>query len=334
MSASPLAQARVFVTGADGFIGSHLVEALVRQGAQVRALVLYNSWNSVGWLAELPDDVASRVEIVPGDIRDRERIASCVRDCAYVFHLSSLIGIPYSYEAARSYVDVNVTGALNVLESCKAEPALRCLLHVSTSEVYGSAQIVPIPESHPLVGQSPYSATKIAADKLAESYFLSFRTPVVVARPFNTYGPRQTARAVIPTIASQLLAGTPKLKLGSLEPTRDFNYVTDTAAGMLALATCPAAIGQTVNIGTGEEWSIGQTAKMLMELCGRAAPIETDDRRVRPEASEVSRLCADATLIRRLTGWKPEVPFREGLRRTVEWIGKNADRFAPTRYSV
>lgn len=334
MATDDLRGARVFVTGADGFIGSHLVASLVARGAKVRALVFYNSWNSLGWLSELPADTMAAVDVLPGDVRDPARIVEGVADADWVFHLSSLIGIPYSYVAARSYVDVNVGGAMNVLEACRASKNLKALVHVSTSEVYGSAQIVPIPESHPLVGQSPYSASKIAADKMAESYHLSFGVPVIVARPFNTYGPRQTARAVIPTIASQLLAGARELRLGALTPTRDFNYVADTADGMIALALCPAAIGKTVNIGTGEEHSIGDTAKALMALCGREVPILTDESRIRPSGSEVQRLCADASLLRNLTPWRPAMPFHDGLARTVDWIKRNPDKFAPGRYGI
>jgi nucleoside-diphosphate-sugar epimerase len=267
-------------------------------------------------------------------VRDAERVAGAVDGCAYVFHLSSLIGIPYSYVAARSYVDTNIVGALNVLEACRRNPALKRLVHVSTSEVYGTARIIPIPESHPLVGQSPYSASKIAADKLAESYHLSFELPVVTARPFNTFGPRQTARAVIPTIASQLLSGADALRLGALSPTRDFNYVTDTADAMVALALAPAAIGEVVNIGTGQEWSIGDTAAMLMEICGVRVAIESEEARLRPPGSEVNRLIADNAKICRLTDWRPATPFKDGLTRTVDWVRANLDRFDPTGYAV
>ena len=323
----------VFVTGADGFIGSHLVELLVARGARVRALVCYNSWNERGWLRDVPAETLKEVEIVNGDIRDAEHVRSGVSGCEYVFHLASLIAIPHSYDAPRSYVDTNIGGALNVLQACRESKTLRRLVHVSTSEVYGSAQQVPIPESHPLVGQSPYSATKIGADKLAESFHLSFGLPVVIARPFNTYGPRQTARAVIPTIASQLVSGAAVLKLGSLTPTRDFNYVTDTAAGMLALGLCPEAEGQVVNIGSGEEWSIGQIAEMLAAIAGRKVTIETDAARIRPEKSEVNRLLADTTRIRALTDWRSEVPLAQGLERTVRWIEGNLQHFSPGAYA-
>jgi NAD dependent epimerase/dehydratase len=323
----------VFVTGADGFIGSHLVEVLVAAGARVRAMVYYNSWNERGWLRDVPADVLAGVELFPGDIRDAERVRQGVKGAEYVFHLSSLIAIPYSYDAPRSYVETNVVGAINVLQACRESDTLKRLVHVSTSEVYGSAQTVPISEDHPLVGQSPYSGSKIAADKMAESFHLSFGLPVVTARPFNTFGPRQTARAVIPTIASQLVAGSTTLKLGSLTPTRDFNFATDTAAGMLALALCPAAEGQVVNIGSGEEWSIRQVVDMLSEIVGRKIEIETEPERIRPEKSEVNRLLADNRKIARLTGWKSQVPFRKGLERTVEWIGRNLEYFNPSQYS-
>lgn len=324
---------KVFVTGADGFIGSHLVELLVASGAQVRAMVYYNSWNEKGWLRDVPSDVFDQVDLLAGDIRDAERVRQGVRGCEYVFHLSSLIAIPYSYDAPRSYVDTNVTGALNVLQACRESDALTRLVHVSTSEVYGTAQQVPIPESHPLVGQSPYSASKIAADKLAESFFLSFGLPVVTARPFNTFGPRQTARAVIPTIASQLLEGHDQLRLGALYPTRDFNYVTDTANGMLSLALSKAAEGEVVNIGSGEEWSIAQTVQMLIEIVGRQVEVVTDQERIRPEKSEVCRLLADNAKIKRISAWQSSVPFQLGLERTVEWIRLNLKHFDVNRYA-
>ncbi len=328
----PLAGKKVLVTGADGFIGSHLVERLVGAGALVRGFVFYNSWNQIGWLRDLPPEVLAKIEILPGDVRDAERVREAARGCEFVFHLASLIAIPYSYSAARSYVDTNVHGALNVLQACRESDRLVRLVHVSTSEVYGSAQQVPIPEAHPLVGQSPYSATKIAADKIAESFHLSFGLPVVTARPFNTYGPRQTARAVIPTIASQLIAGDGRLKLGALHPTRDFNYGADTVEGMLALAVCREAEGEVVNIGSGQESSIAQVVEMLAELTGRKAVVESEAARLRPERSEVSRLLADTSKMRRLTGWQSRVPLREGLQRTVEWIARNPQAFHPGRY--
>ena len=329
-----LAENRVLITGADGFIGSHLVEHLVAARAKVRAFTYYNSWNQVGWLRDLPPHTMAQVEVFPGDVRDGERVREAVRGCEYVFHLASLIAIPYSYQAARSYVDTNVMGSLNVLQACREANSLKRLVHVSTSEVYGSAQHVPMGETHPLVGQSPYAATKIAADKLAESFHLSFGLPVVTARPFNTYGPRQTARAVIPTIVTQLLAGDGHLKLGAMHPTRDFNFVSDTVAGMVALADCRAAEGQVVNIGTGEEWSIAQLVEILAELTGREAVVESEAVRLRPERSEVNRLLADVAKIRSLTAWRSRVPLREGLRRTVGWIEQNRFAFEPSKYEL
>lgn len=323
---------RVLITGADGFIGSHLLELLVEHGARVRAMVYYNSWNETGWLRDVAEDKLAEVEIFSADVRDSERVAQAVLGCDYVFHLASLIAIPYSYDATGSYVETNIGGTLNVLQACRNSDTIERLVHVSTSEVYGTAQSVPIAETHPLVGQSPYAATKIGADKLAESFHLSFGLPVVTARPFNTYGPRQTARAVIPTIASQLIGGSSKLTLGSVHPTRDFNYVTDTARGMLALALCSPAEGRVVNIGSGEEWSIAQTVDLLSDIVGREVEIVTDEARVRPEKSEVSRLLADNTSIRELTGWRSEVSFRQGLERTVEWIRGNLQAFDPGRY--
>jgi NAD dependent epimerase/dehydratase len=334
MSVGALAGKAVLVTGADGFIGSHLVEMLVESGAKVRAMVFYNSWNTIGWLADCTASTRAAIEIFPGDIRDPERVGEAVKEQDFIFHLSSLIAIPYSYVAANSYVQTNILGAVNLLEGCRRADCATSILHVSTSETYGSAQTVPISESHPLVGQSPYSASKIGADKIAESYFLSFGLPVTTARPFNTFGPRQTARAVIPTIAAQLLSGVEKLKLGALSPTRDFNYVRDTAAGMIALAVNPDAVGKAVNIGTNQEWSIGETAKMLMEITGRDIPIETDEARIRPKNSEVNRLIADTRLINELTGWTPKVDFKEGLTLTADWIKRNLHHFDPSKYVI
>ncbi len=328
-----ITEKRVLVTGADGFIGSHLVELLVAEGAMVRAMVYYNSWNEIGWLRDIPRDVLSNTELFPADIRDAERVRQAVAGCDYVFHLSSLIAIPFSYDAPHSYVETNITGALNVLQACGHSDAFKRLVHVSTSEVYGTAQMAPIPETHPLVGQSPYSASKIGADKMAESFHLSFGLPVVIARPFNTYGPRQTARAVIPTIASQLLAGCDRLKLGALHPTRDFNFVIDTVKGMLALALCPEAEGEVVNIGSGQEWSIGRTVEILCEIVGREVEVITEEARMRPEKSEVYRLLADINKMVQLTGWTGEISFREGLERTVRWIERNMHHFNVEEYT-
>jgi len=322
-----------FVTGADGFIGSHLVELIIEKGGNVSALVYYNSWNEIGWLKDLPQEVLKEVEIVPGDVRDTTHMNQLVQGRDYVMHLASLIGIPYSYDAPRSYVETNIGGALNILEACRKSDVLKRLVHVSTSEVYGSAQYVPIDEAHPLVGQSPYSASKIGADKLAESYHLSFGLPVVTARPFNTFGPRQTARAVIPTIASQVAAGNKIIHIGALSPTRDFNYVKDTARGMLALALANGVEGQVINIGSGEEWSISDIVELICEVSGKAVEIVTDETRVRPEKSEVNRLLADNTLIKSLTDWHSEVDFKTGIALTYQWIQKNLSYFNVGNYA-
>lgn len=324
---------KVFVTGADGFIGSHLVEKLVKIGADVRALVFYNSWNNIGWLADLEDSFQKEIEIFHGDIRDSERVNEGVANCDYVFHLSSLIAIPYSYQAPRSYFETNVSGALNVAEACKANSRLLKLVHISTSEVYGTARQVPIPESHPLVAQSPYSASKIAADKLIESFALSFDLPVVTARPFNTFGPRQTARAVIPTVASQLIAGTKTLKIGDTSPTRDFVFVSDTIDALLQLATSNKAVGEVVNVGTGEEWSIRELIDILSNITNKKIEVEIEDSRKRPEKSEVHRLLADTTKLKQITNWERKVSFEAGLTSTVQWIEKNIKHFDAWTYT-
>lgn len=328
-----LSNKKVYVTGADGFIGSHLVEELVKNGAKVKSLVYYNSWNEIGWLKDIKKEILSDIEIIKGDIRDSDLIRRSIKGSDIVFHLASLIAIPYSYDAPRSYVDTNVTGALNVLEACKDLDSLERILHVSTSETYGSAQYVPIDEKHPLVGQSPYSASKIAADKMAESYHLSFGLPIVTARPFNTYGPRQTARAVIPTIAAQLVSGASKINLGDLSPTRDFNYVTDTALGMISLACCEKAEGEVVNIGSGIEWSIEETFKKLCKISGKEVEIVFDKERARPKKSEVNRLLACNKKISQLTNWSPQYSFEQGLKDTYNWIEENISFFNSTNYS-
>jgi NAD dependent epimerase/dehydratase len=334
MTTESLRGAKVLVTGADGFIGSHLVEELTRSGAQVRALVLYNSWNHRGWLDDCDPKVLARVEVFYGDVRDRGRMQEAVADCQYVFHLASLIAIPYSYHAVQSYVDTNIVGTLNVMQAARESQQLIRVVHTSTSEVYGTAQTVPISEQHPLVGQSPYSASKIGADKIVESLHRSFGLPVVTARPFNTFGPRQTARAVIPTICHQLLNGCTELKLGSLSPTRDFNFVSDTVRGIIALSQCKAAEGQAVNIGSGVEWSIQRTAELLMEGTGRRVPIVCESERMRPEASEVNRLLADNCLIHSLTGWTSLTAFPEGLRRTIAWVSQNMSKFDTRQFVI
>ena len=324
---------RVLVTGADGFIGSHLSEMLVQRGANVKALSLYNSFNSWGWLEEL--SCLNEIEVLTGDVRDPHFVKKITRDVDMVFHLAALIAIPYSYVAPESYIETNVSGTLNVVQAA-LDNGVKRVIHTSTSEVYGTARQVPINEDHPLQPQSPYSATKIAADAIALSFHHAFNLPVVVARPFNTYGPRQSARAVIPTIITQLLADRKVISLGSLHPTRNFNYVTDTCRGMVAVAECDAAIGETVNIGSNSEISIGEIANLIGELMGLKVEISSDDDRVRPENSEVERLCCDNTRIRSLTGFRPEVGLRNGLQRTIDWFSKprNRDRYKADIYNV
>lgn len=326
---------RVVVTGADGFIGSHLTEALVARGAEVTAFCFYNSFNSLGWLDTIPAATFGRLRIFTGDVRDPNGVREALRDARVVFHLAALIGIPFSYHSPDSYVDTNVKGTLNVLQAAR-DLGLERVLVTSTSEVYGTARRVPIDESHPRQAQSPYSATKIAADALADAFHRCFDLPVITVRPFNTYGPRQSARAVIPTIITQLLEGAGQLRLGALTPTRDLGYVADTCAGFLALAECDAAVGREVNIGSGAEISIGDLARLLCELTGRKAEIVTEDARIRPSRSEVDRLLGDASLLTSLTGWRPRVPLREGLQRTLEWFSDPANRrgYKPHVYNV
>lgn len=310
---------KVTVTGADGFIGSHLVQTLVRRGVHVRAFVYYNSFGSWGWLDGVPAEELAEVEVVMGDVRDAGFVRDSLKNVDAAFHLAALIGIPHSYVAPQSYVDTNVQGTLNVLSAAR-DLGLERVLITSTSEVYGTALYAPIDEKHPVQGQSPYSATKIGADKIGESFFRSFETPVVTARPFNTYGPRQSARAVIPTIITQLLNDAEEIRLGSLHPTRDLNYVEDTCAGMIALAECDGAIGREVNIGSGREITVGDLAATLIEMIRPGTRIVSSDERLRPEKSEVERLLADNTLIKSLTSWAPAVTLEEGLARTVEWF--------------
>lgn len=314
----------VLVTGADGFIGSHLTQALAAQGANVRAFVYYNSFNSWGWLDSIPAAERSALDIFAGDIRDPNGVREALKGCDVVFHLAALIGIPFSYHSPDSYVDTNVKGTLNVLQAAR-DLDLERVLVTSTSEVYGTARQVPIPETHPLQGQSPYSASKIGADKMAESFHLSFELPVTTVRPFNTYGPRQSARAIIPTIITQLASGAQEIKLGSLSPTRDLNYVTDTATGFIELAKSDAAVGRTVNVCTGKEISVGDLAATLIEIVNPDARVVTDQQRLRPSASEVERLLGDNALMTELTGWEPSVSLREGLERTVTWFSDPAN---------
>jgi dTDP-glucose 4,6-dehydratase len=320
----------VLVTGAAGFIGSHLVERLARLGCRTRAFVHYNSAGSSGWLDSSP--CRNDIEIVQGDIRDGDSVHAAAKGVDAIFHLAALIGIPYSYRTPLAYVRTNVEGTLNVLEAARNNGVAR-VVQTSTSEVYGTAQFVPITEAHPLKGQSPYSASKIGADKLAESYYLSFGVPVVTLRPFNTYGPRQSARAVIPTVISQALRGA-DLRLGNLTPTRDFNFVTDTAEAFVKAASVDAAIGKTIQIGTGREISMGDLVQAVSALVGRELAVTTDAERVRPTGSEVDRLLCDPSLAKSVLGWEPKVDFNDGLRQTFEWIKENQSRFSPETYSV
>jgi NAD dependent epimerase/dehydratase len=321
---------RVLVTGAGGFIGSHLTERLVELGASVRALVEYNALGSWGWL----DDSAARddIEVRLGDVRDPDSVRAATEGVDTVFHLAALIAIPYSYEAPQSYVETNVLGTVNVLRAAQAVEAER-VVHTSTSEVYGTAQYVPIDEAHPLQGQSPYSASKIAADKMAEAYHLSYGVPVATLRPFNTYGPRQSARAVIPTIVTQLLGGA-TVELGNLTPTRDFTHVSDTVEAFVRIADAPAAVGRVLNAGSGSEISIGDLANRIERIVDRDAPIVRDEERVRPPGSEVERLCADASAARTLLGWEPAVSLDDGLAATAEWIRENLQRYRLGAYTV
>lgn len=314
---------KVLVTGADGFIGSHLTEEMVRQGYDVRAFVLYNSFNSWGWLDHAPKETKAAIDVFAGDIRDPYGVKTAMQGCDIVLHLAALIAIPYSYHSPDTYVDTNIRGTLNVLQAAR-ELGVRKVVHTSTSEVYGTALVVPINEDHPLQGQSPYSATKIGADQLALSFYCSFDVPVAIIRPFNTYGPRQSARAVIPSIITQIAAGKRTLKLGSLHPTRDFNYVKDTVNGFVAIAQSEAAVGEVINIGSNFEVSIGDTVKLIAEAMGVNIDVQTDDDRLRPKKSEVERLWADNSKAKRMLGWEPLYGglegFQRGLRETVEWF--------------
>ena len=314
---------RVLVTGADGFIGSHLVEALVRAGHRVRAFVFYNSFSSWGWLDRSAPDVRSQIEVFAGDIRDPHGVRKAMAECDAVLHLAALIAIPYSYHSPDSYVDTNIKGTLNVLQAARELGTTR-VVHTSTSEVYGTARFVPITEDHPLQGQSPYSASKIGADQIAYSFFNSFGVPVATIRPFNTYGPRQSARAVIPTIITQIADGKRRIRLGALHPTRDFSFIADTVRGFISVMESDRAVGEVINIGTNFEISIGDTARLIAEIMGVEIEIESDAERLRPPLSEVERLCADNSKARDLTGWVPDYGGREGLRRglalTCEWF--------------
>jgi NAD dependent epimerase/dehydratase len=314
---------KILVTGADGFIGSHLVEDLVRRGSNVRAFVQYNALGRCGWLDHCDPETAGHFEIFSGDIRDPNGVLEAMSGCTAVAHLAALIGIPYSYHSPDTYIDTNVRGTLNILQAARKLSVAK-VVHTSTSEVYGTAQFVPITETHPLQGQSPYSASKIAADQLAYSFFASFDTPVIILRPFNTYGPRQSARAVIPTIISQMLSGARELHLGSLTPTRDFSYVSDTVRGFVCALDADSGYGEVINLGSGFEVSIGQTVDLISQIMGTEVSVSLEAERVRPRRSEVERLLADNTKARALLGWSPRhsgLPgFEDGLKRTIEWF--------------
>lgn len=324
---------KVLVTGADGFIGSHLVEELVKKGYEVRAFVYYNSFNTWGWLDTLPGSVMEHVEIFQGDIRDPNGVRVAMQQAEAVFHLAALIAIPFSYHSPDTYVDTNIKGTLNVLQAAR-ELGTRRVLITSTSEVYGTAQYVPIDEKHPFQGQSPYSATKIGADRLAESFYRSFNLPVTIVRPFNTYGPRQSARAVIPTVITQLLAGKTEIKLGSLTPTRDFNYVKDTANGFISIFESDQTIGEEINIATQKEISIGTLAEELIRQINPDAQIICDEQRLRPEKSEVNRLLGCNAKIRELTKWQPMYTLEQGLAETIAFLRNNMEKYKTDIYNV
>lgn len=324
---------KVFVTGSEGFIGSHLTERLVELGADVTALVQYNSFNNWGWLDTFDKKILENIEVITGDIREYDNMKRAIKGKDVVFHLAALIAIPYSYLSPMAYVRTNVEGTTNVLEACR-DYDVEKIIHTSTSETYGSALYVPIDEKHPMQGQSPYSASKMAGDKMAESYYKSFELPVATIRPFNTYGPRQSARAVIPTIISQILAGKKSIKLGSLTPTRDFNYVKDTAEAFIKIAENDKTIGEVINAGTGKEISIGDLVKKIIKLSGKEVEIQCDEQRIRPKDSEVNRLLCDNRRILELTDWKPNYTIDEGLKETINWIEDNMKYFKTDIYNV
>ncbi|MBU3193965.1 NAD-dependent 4,6-dehydratase LegB [Clostridium algidicarnis] len=324
---------KVFVTGAEGFIGSHLIERLLEIGADVTALVQYNSFNNWGWIDCFDKNTKDSINVVTGDVREYDGMKRIIKGQDVVFHLAALIAIPYSYLSPMAYVRTNIEGTTNVLEACK-EYDIQKIVHTSTSETYGTALYVPIDEKHPLQGQSPYSASKIGADKIAESFYKSFNLPVATIRPFNTYGPRQSARAVIPTVISQILSGKNEIKLGSLTPTRDFNYVKDTAEAFIKIAESDRTIGEVINAGSNYEISIGDTVKKIIEIIGKDVRIICDDERIRPENSEVNRLWADNTKIKDLTKWEPQYSLDDGLKETIEWIKNNMKYFKTDIYNV
>lgn len=324
---------KILVTGADGFIGSHLTEKLVKQGFDVKAFSLYNSFNTWGWLDTLPQDIMENVEVFTGDVRDPNGVREAMKGTDAVFHLAALIAIPFSYHSPDAYVDTNIKGTLNVLQAAK-QLDLDKVLITSTSEVYGTAQYVPIDESHPYQGQSPYSATKIGADRLAESFYRSFGLPVAIVRPFNTYGPRQSARAVIPTIITQLLAGKEEIRLGSLTPTRDFNFVKDTAQGFIEIYRSDKTVGEEINIATQNEISIGELAEELIKQINPQAKIVCDEERLRPEKSEVNRLLGSNEKIKMLTDWEPRFTFEEGLAQTIDFFRDNLEKYKVDIYNI
>lgn len=328
-----LSNKKILITGADGFIGSHLTEMLVQKGAKVKALSYYNSFNYWGWLEVL--DCLNDIEVVSGDVRDPHFCKEIIKDIDVVFHLAALIAIPYSYVAPDSYVDTNIKGTLNICQAAKENGCER-VIHTSTSEVYGTAQYVPIDEKHPLQPQSPYSASKIGADQMAMSFHLAFGLPVTIARPFNTFGPRQSARAVIPTIIGQIAAGKKQIKLGDLSPTRDFNYILDTCRGFIALAESNKTIGDVINIGSGVEISIGDTLSLIKKIMNSDVEFITDEQRLRPKQSEVFRLCCDNTKLHELTGFLPEYSLKKGLKETIDWFtsSENLSRYKIDRYNV
>jgi NAD dependent epimerase/dehydratase len=321
---------RALVTGAGGFIGSHLTERLVEMGVKTRAMVRYSSSGSRGWLDSSP--VSGDMEIIVGDVRDTDHLRQALDGVDVVFHLAALISIPYSYQSPQAYIRTNIEGTANVLEAARAA-GTPLVIQTSTSEVYGSARYVPIDEEHPLQGQSPYSASKIGADKLAEAFHKSFALPVATVRPFNTYGPRQSSRAIIPTIITQALT-QPELHLGSLGPTRDFNFVGDTVEGFIAISQCPEAVGQVTNIGSGVDVSIGQLISTILEILGKDIPIVSDEERIRPPDSEVLCLRADSSKAQKIAGWQPKYSLEEGLSETITWIQSNLDRYRPDSYAV
>lgn len=316
----------ILVTGSDGFIGSHLVEALVRDGYSVKAFCLYNSFNDPGWLKDADRNVLNNIEIIYGDIRDFDSIKAAMDDVDIVFHLAALIAIPYSYTAPESYIDTNIKGTFNVLRAA-LDKGVSQLIHTSTSEVYGTAQFVPITEEHPLVGQSPYSASKIGADQMAYAFHCSYDLPVSIVRPFNTFGPRQSVRAVIPTIINQVLSGTEVLELGNVMTTRDFNFITDTVRGMMAFIEKPDTFGKVINIGSGKEVTIKEVVESISKITGKALQIRVDEQRVRPEMSEVERLCASNEKAQKILDWAPAYLLEEGLKETYDWFRENGDKY-------